>query len=190
MGQLQTLSGTLSTSEIDRQGQPHFAVLEFRTDTVRHWLRGKQVRAFRPDLQGSGLLFLNDQRVTLQLIVGSVTLTRSFPMDDEHVVTPRHYRFDQVDFAAMVGTVLTPGARLRSLGTDTIDGHHVEVLDVWPSRLPGCARERIGLDPTTHLPITRQSFASQSSAGDGEILHQVVDHSTLNPSLPPDTWRF
>jgi len=190
MGQLRTFAGTVATSEIDWQGRPQFASMAFRTDVVRRWIRGTQVRAFRPDLSGSELLFLNDRRVTLQLTVGSVTVTRSFPYEDEHVVSPRRLRIDQTDFTAMVGAVLTPDARLRYQGLATIDGKAVEVLDVWPSRVPGAASERVGLDPATFLPVTRQVFASSLGGGQGEFLRQVIDGAAVNPPLPPETWRL
>ena len=189
VSQLTTLSGQVTYTEVNLQGQSDTSVASFETDIAHRWIRAHVDQSDKPHAQGADMLCLDNGQVTVKVHIGFIPITRTFAETDPQVCSARGYTLLQTDFVAMVDEIAAPQATLTYLGQQSVLGHTVDVLDVAPSGLPDCAHEHVGLDPSTHLPVLREAF-SKASGGQQDVFDASLGNPVLNPQLPADTWQL
>jgi hypothetical protein len=203
-GDLKTLTGRVTYLEVDpKDGKTRRSVASFKTDKAKRWIRALIEESDKPNAKGAETLFLNDGKITVRVKIGPFPVTKTFPIDDDQVTSARNYRIDQTDFAAMVGVVLADGAKVVSLGSGDLLGRKVDLLEVSPAGMADGSRERIGLDPVTHLPLARAVFGKAFAKPTGlfplftldepaeaVIFSAGLDGEKLDVDLPPGTWKF
>ncbi len=189
VSQLTTLSGQVTYTEIDLQGQSHTSVASFETDITHRWIRAHIDQSDNSEAQGADMLSLDNGQITVKVHIAFFPVTKTFSETDPKVCSARGYTIPQTDFVAMVDEIEAPQATLTYLGQQSVLGQTVDLLDVTPSGLPDCAHEHVGLDPSTHLPVLRQAF-SKASGGQQDVFDASVANPVLNPQLPSDTWQL
>jgi outer membrane lipoprotein-sorting protein len=96
----------------------------------------------------------------------------------------RGWLLNQTDYDAMVQALMQGLPRGRYLGTGSIGGQTLVMVEV-PSALSGVTVERIGLDPRIKLPVYREVHETEQGPAVFTMQYGSVQ---VNPSLPADTF--
>jgi hypothetical protein len=84
---------------------------------------------------------------------------------DSRVVSKNGWTIKETDVSCILGVVLDPGAQVRNLGPQTIDGKAVTLLEVHSPKSPhGVTLEQIGIDMQMNLPVVRLMYMGKTLA--------------------------
>jgi hypothetical protein len=84
---------------------------------------------------------------------------------DSRVISKNGWTIKETDVSCILGVVLDPGAQVKNLGPQTVDGKAVTLLEVHSPKSPhGVTVEQIGIDTQINLPVVRMMYKGPTMA--------------------------
>lgn len=144
------------------------------------------IQSTNSSAEGSKVVWSGTTSVTVRAKVVFVPITLTLQQTDDRLVNARGYTVADVGLKRLIDILLHPEAKLKLLGTSSLGGRGLLMVELTSPLSPSDAtKEIVGIDQQTKLPVLRQVFS-----GSEMVFRTHLSNVEINPALDGSTFNL